>query len=549
MGGKRKSSSNFLVQGSILAGASIISRIIGLVYRVPLQRIIGDAGNDFYATSYEIYSILLLISSYSLPLAVSKLVSARIAKGQRKNAYRIMRGAFLFALSTGTVAGLIVWFFAGPITQFFKTPLSVFSLKVLAPCLIIAALLGVFRGFFQGLGTMVPSAISQIVEQIVNAVVSVIAAYFLFQYGLKVGAVLGDAEKYGSAYGAAGGTLGTFLGACAGFLFIVIIFLLYRVILRRQMKRDHAARSESYGDILKVLILTIVPVLLSTTIYNISAIIDTRIFKAVALAQGYSAEEIGVFWGKYTGKYRVLINVPISIASALAASSVPALAATHAKGEKKKTEAQINSGIRLSMLLAFPCAVGLGVLAEPILTLLFGDTSELATRMMQTGCAAVVFYSLSTLSNGILQGIDRMRVPVTNALIALAAHIGILYLLMYLLDWNIYAVIAANICYALLMCILNQIGIKRYAKYRFDFIGNFLKPLAASAIMGAATYGLYRLVHILFGNTISTIVAIVGAILVYFFALLLLRGVTEADLRRLPKGDALIRFAKNLRLL
>ncbi len=549
MSGNQKSNTNFLMQGSILAAASLVSRVIGLVYRIPLQRIIGDRGMDFYATSFEVYSILLLISSYSLPLAVSKLVSARVARGQRKNAYRLMRGAFLFALLTGTTAGLIVWFFSKQITQFFETPLSFFSLEFLAPCLVVAAVMGVLRGFFQGLGTMVPSAISQVIEQIVNAVVSVMAAYGLYQYGAKIGAVLGDPEKYGSAYGAAGGTLGTLSGALAGFLFILVIFLLYRTILKRQMKRDHSMEEESYGNIIKILILTIVPVLLSTTIYNVSAIIDTRIFKNVALLQGYTATDIGVWWGKYTGKYRLLINVPISIASALAASTVPALSASHAKKDRRRIEHQINAGMRLSMIIAVPCAVGLFVFAGPVMELLFNDTSELAARMLQSGCVAVIFYSLSTLSNGILQGIDRMRVPVINAVISLAIHIGSLYALLYFANLNIYAVILANVIYAVLMCILNQIGIRRATGYRFDFFGIFLKPLIASAVMGVAAFGIYKLVRILFGNGVSAIVGMIAAMFIYFIVLLLIRGISESDLKKLPKGTWLVSLAKKMHLL
>lgn len=164
MSKKKRSESNFLVQGSILAAASIISRIIGLLYRIPLKSIIGDIGNDYYSTAMEIYSILLLISSYSLPLAVSKLVSTRMAKGQRKNAYRLFKGALIFALISGTAAGLIVFFGAGVITTYIvRTPLSIFALQVLAPTLLAVAVLGVIRGFFQGMGTMMPSAVSQLI--------------------------------------------------------------------------------------------------------------------------------------------------------------------------------------------------------------------------------------------------------------------------------------------------------------------------------------------------------------------------------------------------
>lgn len=166
----KKSSTSFLVQGSILAIASIVSRIIGLIYRIPLTNIIGDTGNDYYGTAFQIYNILLIISSYSLPLAVSKLVSANYSQGRRHNVYRILKCALIFGVCTGTVAALILLFGAEFITgTLMKTPMSVFAVRVLIPVLLIVAVLGVMRGFFQGLGTMMPSATSQILEQIANA--------------------------------------------------------------------------------------------------------------------------------------------------------------------------------------------------------------------------------------------------------------------------------------------------------------------------------------------------------------------------------------------
>lgn len=224
MSTEKKRESNFLVQGSILAIASMVSRIIGLLYRIPMTNIIGDTGNSYYSAAFEVYNVLLLISAYSLPLAVSKLVSARVSKGEKKNAYRIVKGALVLALVTGVTASLVLYFGAEFFANLLQTPLSLIALKVLAPTIAVVAVLGVLRGFFQGLGTMMPSAVSQIVEQILNAVVSVAAAYLLFGYGARIGAVLGNEEKYGSAYGAAGGTLGTNLGAVAALLFIGLLF-------------------------------------------------------------------------------------------------------------------------------------------------------------------------------------------------------------------------------------------------------------------------------------------------------------------------------------
>ena len=557
MGMNRKNESGFLVQGSILAIASIISRMIGLIYRIPLTAIIGDVGNDYYGAAMEVYSILLLISSYSLPLAVSKLVSTRVARGQRKNAYRIFKGALLFALISGTVAGLIIYFGAGIITELLKTPLSIFAMRVLAPTLLVVAILGVIRGFFQGMGTMMPSAMSQLLEQILNAVVSVWTAYMLYGYGTRIGAVLGNSEHYGEAFGAAGATVGTGAGAMIALVFVLFVFLVYKPVYKRQMQRDRSNETESYGTVFLVLVLTIVPVLLSTTIYNISSILDQGIFKNVAAAQGYEELTRSTMWGVFQGKYKTLINVPIALASALAASSVPSIATAFASRDIGQVRRKIRMAIRFGMVVAIPCTVGMAVLASPLIELLFpakGTAGEeanlLAANLLRTGAISVLFYSLSTLSNGILQGVNRMRIPVYNALISLILHIGVLVGLMYVLDWNIYAVVIANAFFSLMMCILNGLAIRKYLHYRQELLRTFLIPAFCSVVMGAAVYGVYfGLMKAVSSNTAAVAAAIVTGVLVYGVLMLLLRGLEESELRAFPGGRFLVKAAKKLHLL
>lgn len=548
-----KRDSNFLVQGSILAVASIISRIIGLLYRLPMTDIIGDTGNNYYSCAFEIYNIMLIISSYSLPLAVSKLVSARVAKGERRAAYKIFKGALLFATLAGTAVALIVYFGAEYFTEMLQTPLSIFALRILAPVLIVVALLGVLRGFFQGLGNMVPSAISQVIEQIVNAIVSIWAAYVLFQYGTKVGQIIGDPERYAAAFGAAGGTLGTNLGAVAALIFMLLVFMVYTRGFKRKMKREQNVNVDSFGYTMKILIITIIPVLLSSTIYNISAIIDQGFFKNIAAMQGYPMHDIDVWWGVFSGKYKVLINVPISIASAMAASSVPSLAASYAAGDQEAVNRQINVGIRFIMVIALPCCVGLAVLAKPIFTLLFPGTIETldsATTMMWVGAVAVVFYSLSTLTNGLLQGIDRLKVPVKNAAIALVAHLFLLVSLMLFFRMNIYAVVIANAFFAFLVCVLNAISLQKYAGYKQEFQKTFLIPAVSAIGMGAVAYGVYALsFYISKNNLVSIIISIILAAIVYAVVLLLLKGLTEVEIRKFPKGHLLVAAAKKMHLL
>ncbi|MBQ6833013.1 MAG: oligosaccharide flippase family protein, partial [Lachnospiraceae bacterium] len=211
MNSMAKKESNFVVQGSILAIASIVVRIIGIAYRIPMINIIGDEGMGYYGTAFNVYNIALLLSSYSLPLAVSKMVSARLANKQYRNAERIFKAALAYATVVGAVTAAIIWFGADFFaSKVFFMPYAAFALRTLAPTVWIMAYLGVFRGYFQGRGTMVPTAFSQVFEQIINAIVSVVAGSFLFNEALKVEIMKNEAGSgYSNAWGAAGGTIGT----------------------------------------------------------------------------------------------------------------------------------------------------------------------------------------------------------------------------------------------------------------------------------------------------------------------------------------------------
>ncbi len=548
----------FLMQGSILAIASIVSRIVGLAYRIPLKATIGSSGNGFYGNAYEIYNIILLISSYSLPLAVSKLVASRMAKGHVKDANKVLHGALLFAFISGGAASLFLFFGAEYIcVHIIKNPLVAIALKVLAPTLFIVAILGVIRGFFQGLGTMIPSAVSQIVEQIVNAIVSIVAATILFSYGSKIGGVLGHPVLYAAAYGAAGGTLGTCIGALFGLFFVLFIFIAFKKVFKKMVKRDKHRNNETYGDIMSILIMTIIPVLLSTTVYNISSFIDLGIYNNIMSSQGYTIEEFNNLWGIFSGQYKVLINIPLAIAGAMAASVVPSLTAAFDSQEKDSVKRQINMANRFVMIIAFPCAIGMMVLASPIMQLLFNDDSKTAMLMLVIGGCSVVFYSLSTLSNGILQGLNKMTIPVKNALIALVAHVVLLVILMFAFHLNIFAVVIANAFYALLMCFLNQSAVLSYSGADIDIKRVVLAPLEASAVMGFVVYLLYKIFDALLSlttsarlaNAIACLLSIAIGAIIYFFALFFFKGIDEETLAKFPGGAKLCQIAYNLHLL
>lgn len=545
---KRKSNS-FLIQGMILAAAGIVTRLIGIAYRIPVNNILGDEGQGFYGCAFSIYNIALLLTSYSLPLAVSKLVSARVSKNEYKNAMRIFKGALLFAILVGALVGVLIFVFSDYIAgDIMSLQLSAYALRVLAPGLFIVAIMGVIRGFFQGMGTMIPTALSQIFEQIVNAIVSIIGASYLIEMGKKAA----EAKTNPSlpfAYGAAGGTLGTVSGALIGLLFLLAVFGMFYVSLKRRVERDRTRNIEQYNEIYKVLFLTIAPVILSTAIYNISETIDQGIFSNVMVAQGHTEKETAELLGMFTGKYNTLINIPLAIANALGAALIPSLTATVSTGNRKQINEKINMVIRFVMLLAIPCFVGFLVMAKPILDLLYSGNIDIPARMLQLGAITVVFYCLSTVTNAILQGVNKMTTPVKHGAISLVVHLIGLYIMLVIFKWGIYAVVVGNIIFSLCMCILNARALKRTTRYRQEVKRTFLVPIKAAVIMGLVTMVVNFLLGLFMPKAIVTILALIIAVVVYGVFLIKFGALTSDEIVALPKGAQIYGVLQKLHLI
>ena len=549
MGTEQKKSNSFLIQGIILAAAGIVTRLIGIAYRIPLNNILGDEGQGFYGCAFSIYNIALLLTSYSLPLAVSKLVSARMAKKQYRNAMRIFKGALTFAIIVGAAVGIIVFFGADFIAgDVMSLKLSAYALRVLAPGLFIVAVMGVIRGFFQGMGTMVPTAASQIIEQIVNAIVSIIGASYLIQMAKEIKETAAN-PSLPFAYGAAGGTLGTVSGALIGLVFLLILFKVYYPSMKRKVARDKGHDLEGYGQIYQVLFLTIAPVILSTAIYNISETLDQGIFSNIMISQGHSDKETAELLGMFTGKYNTLINIPLAVANALSASLIPSLTATVASGTKKQVNEKINMVIRFSMVIAIPCAVGFLVMGEPILDLLYSGNIAIPAKMLQLGAITVVFYCLSTVTNGILQGVNKMTTPVKHGAISLVLHLIALFIMLVVFKWGIYAVVAGNIVFSFCMCILNSCALKRATKYTQEIQKTFIVPIEAAAIMGVITFAAFFGMNALLPKAIATLVALVIAIAVYGVALIKLGALSPDEVKALPKGHKIYSLFVKLHLM
>lgn len=538
----KTSGKNIIKQGSILAVASVVSRVIGMLYRSPMTAAIGDKGNGLYSFAFEIYSIALILSSYSMPLAVSKLLSARIAKKEYKNAGKIFKYSMAFAFASGLIMTIIILSGAGLIEKWSGREGLATPLRVLAPTIFVVAIAGTLRGFFQSRSTMMVTAVSQLGEQIVNALVSVAAAViFVKMY---------KTEFDKARWGAAGGTLGTLFGALASLFFLIFVYIIYKPRMEKQMRRDKTGVTVTGKEVGKLIAITIIPIILSQTVYQSIGVVDGFMFGN--LYKGADGSDI---YGIYSGKYRLLVNVPNAISSALASSMIPSLVSLYALGNFVEFRSRLKTSVKFNMIIAFPCAFGISALSYRIMKLLFPTTDMVVSgRMLLYGSVAVIFYALSTVTNAALQGLDRMNIPVRNAAISLVIHIPLMVLLLKVFHLGGDALVIGNIIYPLIVCILNWIDVNKYANYKQEIKTTFVIPLIAGAAMWIVTY----LLNLLFGkilpanyfvNVFVVAVLFVIAVIVYFAVLFLLKGLTREELKEFPMGMRIARIATKLRIL
>ena len=545
----QRRNNSFVLQGVILASASIIVRLIGLFYRIPLTNILGDTGVGLYGYAFEVYNIALLLSSYSLPLAVSKLVSARVTMGERKNAYRVLKLTVVLATIIGAVVAIGIYVGADYIAgTLMKAPMSSYALKMLSPCLFIVAILGVLRGYCQGIGTNIPTALSQILEQIVNAIVSLVAASYFIKMGVEIAKTQNN-DLLPSGYGAAGGTMGTVMGAFTALLFMIFVVLAYRKILMKQIKKEHQVQEEPYSHIIQIVLLTVLPVIFSTLIYNVHFIIGQSLFNNIMAQQGMIEEEYYALWGMYNGKYYILLHVPMGIANAFATSVIPSLTAATVSHNRPEMKQKMGLAIRISMLVAIPSSIAFITLGKPILDLLFSGDNTIPARLMMIGSLAVICFCLSTITNGIFQGIDRMTMPIKNAIIATCVYVLCLVLFLIVFKLNIYGVALSSVIFAFTMCILNNYALRKYEKYRQEYRKTFCLPMISAIIMGLVAFIIYYALQFVIGSNWAIIIAMGLAVAVYSVALVKTGAMPEEDIYDLPKGTQLVKLLKKIHLV
>lgn len=549
---KKSSKDNFIMQAGILAAAGIISRIIGLLYRSPLQRVIGDLGMGYYSSAYNYYTIILLISSYSIPSAISKVIAQKLAVREYRNAHRIFKCALWYVLAVGGVASLFLFFGAG----LFVAPEAVPVLRTFAPTVFVYGILGVLRGYFQAHKSMAQTSVSQVLEQVANAIVSIGAACLLILFAyhtLEVPEdVAGQVER--ATKGAVGSALGTGAGVLVALLFMAGIYKLNKGMIDRRVRRDIYGEVDSYGSILKTITLVVTPFILSTAIYNLSSVVNNAIYTKFFLERrAMDTVTIHSRWGIFSTQALTISNIPIAFASAMAAAMIPTVAQHAAAGDLKGAREKTGLAVKTTMIISIPCAVGIFTLARPITALLFyngREAEDLATGLLMALAVSVIFYALSTLNSQILQGLGQLNAPIINAAIALVLQTVSAMLLLTFTGLDLYAIVVANVLYSVTMAILNQAAVRRASGYRQEYLRTFGIPLVASALMGGAARAVYEGLLLLTDSPgFSVIPAIMLGACVYFVFLILFRGVSETELRSFPKGHLLVKLAKKCRLM
>ena len=524
---------SFFGGAAVLAVGVIVVKIIGAIYKIPLNNILGPEGAADFYNAYNIYAALLTISTTGLPVALSKMVSEANTFGRENQARRIFRVSAATFLTLGVLSFCVMWFGNEWCARLLTNPRAAFGIKMLAPAVVCVGGLSAFRGFAQGGFRMTPTSVSQIIEALCKLVVGLALAQYLLRIGRDVSVAAGGAI--------AGVTVGT------------VLALTYMAIdyLRHRSKTTSGDVPDEAGVILKRLISIAVPITLSSSMVSIFTLIDTSLVQGqLQNALGLTVDEMRYLYGTYSSGMN-LYNLPSSMMTALTISVIPAVSGALTKRDRAGAARLIGSSLRVTGLIAFPMGLGLWALAEPIFSLLYPRyDSVLGGQLLAVLGLASIFVCLMLIANSILQSHGHVRMPVLTMFIGGVIKIVVNYNLTAVRSVNIHAApIGTLTCFAV-VAVLNLFLVYRTVEDKPNYFALFTKPLAASLVMAFCAKGAYAFLsaHALFGGTMGRIfnvgVSVALAIVVYAALVVALRIITKDDLALLPKGDKLARLLR-----
>ena len=545
----------FLQGTAVLAMATVLVKLMGFLFKVPLNNIIGEDGFGYFNTAYDVYNVLLMISTTGLPVAISRMISQAQTLGNHAQIKRIYRTSLYVFLTIGMVGSLGMLFFCRQLSVMVTTNENSWAaIAALAPCVLLICLVSAYRGFFQGQSNMTPTSVSQIFEAVTRLVVGLGLAWLVMKLTGEAavraqGIVLASgetAQDYGDITLAAGGAI---LGVTLGSL-ISVVYLHHKFRQSNQILSLGGGTAKSTRSTMKELLSIAVPITLGSAGLQIINLFDTMIYmRRLTGALQWTEKMADSAKGVYNF-CQTVFALPCSFIPTITIAVIPAITASLTRKDLAEAKATSESSVRTMALIAMPCAAGLFVMAEPVIRLLCStyteDKIQLAATMLAILGLTVIFNSLVLLLNAIMQAHGDVVTPVVNMLIGGIIKIIVNYILVGQSNLNIVgAPIGTFICYISITA-LDLIAMKRHISARPAIFKNVIRPGLASAIMGAATFMVYRVLS----NAISSwklacLLSLAFAVVLYAVLVVFLRCLTYEDCMLLPKGE---KIAKILRI-
>lgn len=530
--------SKILKGTAILGIAGIFVKILGAVFRIPLTALIGTEGMAYYGYAYPLYSLFLVIATAGIPVAISRMVSERIASGDFSGAQRVFGVSRWLLLGIGVFSFAVCFFGAELIAKYVSKDMgAVLPIEAIAPALIFVPVMSAYRGYFQGRQNMNPTAISQFIEQIFRVAVGLVLASVFVSKGLEMAA--------------AGATFGATVGSVAGLAVIMIIYALNKKAINYHLRHSRSAQGERRKKerttaIVKQILVIAIPITIGASILPLVNFADSAIVTRRLLDGGFSEIEARELWGQLSGYCNTMVGLPQVLTQAVAVAMVPAIAAAYKLKNRAEISENINLGMRISMIIGMPCAAGMIALAEPILLLLFSSEAASASSAAPTlmiMCIGVPLMALLQTTNGILQGVNRQVLPMKNLAIGALAKIILTYILVAVPSLNIKGAAIGSVFVYGIALLLNLRDMKRYTKVRIDFMLTYGKPAIASVIMGICAFASYKLIFgIANSNTLATLGAVLVGVIVYGVLILTTKAITKEEIARMPKGGKLVKI-------
>lgn len=541
----QKEQNTFVKGAAVLGIAGILVKILGAIFRIPLVSIISSTGMGYYSSAYPIYVMLLAIATSGFPIAISKMVAQRRAKGRIHEANDVFKTILPFMLLLGILTSTGLFFLSDTIaTSMLHNPKSVYSLKALSLALFFVPIMSSFRGFFQGRNTMVPSALSQIIEQTGRVLIGLSLAYVMVGRGLE--------------YGAAGASMGATAGAVFGTVTVFFLYLRERTVIERENRSSLDYEKESSRNVISELMVIAIPIIIGALVKPIMDFIDANMVIGLLMKNGMSELEANSNLGQLSGMATTMVNLPSIVISAIAMSVVPVISYEYFRGGLQKAQKNAILAIRFAVLIGLPAGVGLMSLSEPIMSLLFPKESSASPgQILFIAAAGVVFLSCIQVLTAILQAVGKVHIPVINLAVGVIFKIGITYTLTSNPNFGVRGAAVGTLVAYVVAALLDFIAVKKVLDLKFDLKKFLLRPFIVSVGMGVLAFLTQRYGAIFFaqtlglssGSKLSTLVAMVFAGV--FFILMLFKGkiVTEEDLEGLGKAKKAIRLLKKTRLI